>query len=291
MNKIILYLKLMRLHQPTGIWLLLWPCWWSIALTTQSHFPSLTLLGLFLLGAIVMRGAGCVINDIIDRKIDAQVVRTKNRPLASGALTLSDALILLAILCFIGLFVLVNLNIAAIIIGFLFFIPVCVYPFMKRWIAWPQIFLGLTFNAGAVVGWAAVSGWEIPLSALILYLSGIFWTLGYDTIYAHQDKKDDMRIGVKSTAVNMREKTKSYIYAFYLIEIMLLIVVGWLVFTVPPYVFYGGVGVAFGHLMWQVKSADLDNPMDCMNKFKSNVMFGWIVFFAIVGEKYIQHSL
>jgi 4-hydroxybenzoate polyprenyltransferase len=283
------YLKLMRLHQPTGIWLLLWPCWWAVALATDYAYPDAFMLGLFFVGAIAMRGAGCVINDMIDRKIDAEVERTKSRPLASGALSLKDAYILLSVLLLVGLGVASQLSLATFLICLGFFLLVCLYPLMKRLIPWPQAFLGLTFNAGAIIGWSAITGAHIPDASWILYAACIFWTLGYDTIYAHQDKKDDKRIGVQSTAVSLQEKSKAYLYAFYLLMIMLLIIVGSQVFPQSHYVYYGGLLVALLHLLWQVKTVDLDNPFDCMNKFKSNMMFGWIVFFAIVGEKAVSY--
>jgi len=285
--KIPLFLQLMRLHQPTGIWLLLWPCWWSITLSSASSYPDFYLLALFALGAIVMRGAGCVINDIIDREIDAKVARTKNRPLASGRLSLKEAFIFLAILLLIGLFIISQLNIFSIIAGFIFFIPVVIYPFMKRYIPWPQVVLGFTFNAGAIIGWTAVTG-RIEEPAVLLYIGSLFWTIGYDTIYAHQDKKYDEQIGVKSTAVAMRDNTKIFVTLFYLLTIIFFTIAGSMVFQSHNIIFYSSMIIALAHLMWQVRTVNLDNPTDCMNKFRSNKYFGWIVFTGIIMEKMLN---
>ncbi len=280
-----LNLKLMRLHQPTGIWLLLWPCWWSIALASPG-FPSPYLLALFGLGAVAMRSAGCVINDMIDRKIDAQVERTRMRPLASGLLTMRDAAWLLVMLLVVAGVVAWNLNRLAQVLSLLFFIPVLMYPLMKRVMPWPQIFLGFTFNAGAIIGWAATAG-EVPPAAWILYAACWFWTLGYDTIYAHQDKRDDARIGVKSTAVAMGERTRSFVTAFYLCMAVLLARAGLKTFPQPMLVFYVSLVLAILHLLWQIRKVDLGNPQDCMRKFRSNARFGWIIFLGIVAQKII----
>jgi len=286
-HTIVLCIILMRLHRPTGIWLLLWPCWWSIALASDGPFPSLFILMLFAIGSIAMRSAGCIINDIIDRKIDAQVERTRNRPLASGALSISAALWTLLILLTISCIVLYNLNINTILLSLLFFIPVIVYPLMKRFIGWPQAFLGLTFNAGAIVGWSAVTG-TVEFPAVVLYMGCIFWTIGYDTIYAHQDKKDDVNAGVKSTALSLGGLSKSAIGMFYIIMFVMLFIVGLQVFPQHNMIYYGGITLGLFHLIWQVKRVDLDNPADCMKKFRSNVWFGWIILLAIMGEKMID---
>ncbi len=282
MQKLLSYLQLMRLHQPTGIWLLLWPCWWSIALASNSQ-PDIFLLAIFALGAIIMRGAGCVVNDIIDRKIDAQIERTKNRPLASGKLSLLNAYSLLAILLSIGLFILYKLNNLAVILSLIFFIPVLIYPFMKRIMAYPQIFLALTFNSGAIIGWAAVTN-SVEFPAIILYFACIFWTIGYDTIYAHQDKNDDEKIGVKSSALSLRGKTRLFVTIFYLIMTVLLLIVGIITFTEHSIIYYIAVFLALIHLIWQIRFVNLDDPNDCMKKFCSNSWLGGIIFLGILIE-------
>ncbi len=250
-------------------------------MATENVRQALPLLVLFAPGAVIMRGAGCIINDIIDRKIDAQVERTRNRPLASGELGLHHAFGLLAVLLVLGLVILLQLNSTAIIYGLVFFIPVVIYPFMKRYIAWPQAFLGITFNAGAIIGWAAVAG-ELEPPALLLYAACFFWTLGYDTIYAHQDRKYDAEIGVKSTAVSMGRHTKKYLALFYVIMVVLLFIAGRLAYDGYNYIYISGLVLAAIHLAWQVLSVNLDKPEDCMRKFRSNGHFGWIVFIAIV---------
>ena len=191
------YVQLMRLHQPTGIWLLLWPSWWSLAMagkTADAASPVLSrqlLLFLwFLLGAVIMRAAGCMINDLWDRRIDAQVARTQHRPLACGAVRVGQALILLLFLLLAGLLILLQLNPLTVLLGLIFLVMLTVYPLMKRWMAVPQIFLGLTINAGALMGWNAMHG-RLALVPWLLYAAAFCWTLGYDTIYAHQDKRDD----------------------------------------------------------------------------------------------------
>jgi len=282
------YLRLMRLHQPTGIWLLLWPCWWSIALATDKPWPDVYLLGLFFIGAVVIRGAGCVINDIVDGHIDAKVERTKDRPLASGKLTRLNALWLLAILLSIGLVVVLQMKLIVLALSLLAFIPVIAYPFMKRLIAWPQLFLGATFNLGAIVGWAAATG-SINVYPVILYLACFFWTLGYDTIYAHQDKKDDSKIGVKSTAVSMGNKSKIYIASFYFIMILLLMMLGSKIFVHHNLVYHSSLLLGLFHLAWQVKTVNLGKPESCMRKFRSNTVFGWIIFFGILVEKRLSY--
>jgi 4-hydroxybenzoate polyprenyltransferase len=271
----------MRLHQTTGIWLLLWPCWWSIALASP-YLPSLKLLVIFALGAIIMRSAGCIINDLADRKIDAQVTRTKNRPLASGEITPKQAMILLALLLLSGGALLLLLNLPTIILGISSLLLVVAYPFMKRITYWPQAFLGLTFNWGALMGWAAVSG-TLGLPALLLYAAGICWTLGYDTIYAHQDKESDLLIGVKSTAVKLGSNTKSWLNRFYSSFVLLLFIAG----TISSakngfYVIWCLIAL---QLYWQIKMVNLDSPDDCMRKFRANRWLGALVFLAILLAK------
>ena len=284
-----LYIKLMRLHRPTGIWLLMWPCWWSIAMASTKSTPDIYLLALFAFGAIVMRSAGCIINDIIDRDIDAKVLRTKDRPLASGKIHVVNAYWLLAILLVFGLVILTQLNFLSLMLGLLLFIPVLVYPYMKRIMAWPQIVLGLTFNAGAIIGWSAANN-AIQYPSLLIYAACFFWTMGYDTIYAHQDKADDKKIGVKSTAVSMQDHTKSYVAVFYLITIVLLWLAGRMVFTEHNLVFYIGLALALLHMILQLIRVDLNSPESCLKVFKSNTYLGAIVFIAIVIEKLLEYA-
>ena len=283
MNKFSYYLKLMRLHQPTGILLLLFPCLWGIGFATTTldqEFVRLVLI--FTAGAILMRSAGCVINDIIDRDIDKKVARTKSRPLASGAVSLIEAFAILFVLLSISLCLLLMLNKASIIIALLSSILVVTYPFMKRITFWPQAFLGLTFNIGALVGYAAAKG-SVEPAALMLYLAGIFWTLGYDTIYAHQDKKDDIEAGVKSTALWLGNRTKPYLFYFYSLTIIFIFIAAYMLSFHAA--FYAGLLVGAGLLFWQAYNVNINNPADCMKKFKANSLFGAIIFLSLVLER------
>lgn len=265
------YVRLMRLHQPVGIWLLLWPCWWSLALASDG-FPDIIMLTLFALGALVMRSAGCIINDIADRDFDRQVERTRARPLASGELTLRQAILLLTALLFLSLIVAVMLGASVVLWAALSLPLVATYPLMKRITWWPQLFLGLTFNWGALIGWVAMQG-EIEWPAMILYAGGVFWTLGYDTIYAHQDKKDDARIGVKSTALRLGNKTKPVIFVFYTLSALLWLMAGAEALLLVP---------VYAHFLWQILTVDLSSPVSCLSRFKSNMWLGLLIFIAFL---------
>ncbi|MBM3545794.1 MAG: 4-hydroxybenzoate octaprenyltransferase [Alphaproteobacteria bacterium] len=260
------YARLARFDRPIGTWLLLLPCWWGTALAPGGD-TRWDLFLLFGIGALVMRGAGCVINDFWDRDIDAKVARTADRPLASGRIGLPAAFVFLAVLLLIGLAVLLQLNRAAIVTGFAVMGVVVLYPLAKRVTFWPQLVLGVAFNWGALVGWAAVSG-AIETPAIILYAAGIFWTLGYDTIYAHQDKADDAKIGVKSTALLLGRSTKPWLVFFYAGATALLVAAGIAAEAAWPY--YAALAAAVLHFVWQAKTVDLDDPKDCLAKFKSN---------------------
>ena len=272
------YLRLARLDRPIGTWLLLWPCWWSLAMASPEG-PSLWLLAAFALGALVMRGAGCAWNDITDRDYDGQVERTRGRPIPSGEISIGQAAAFMVLLALIGLNVLLRLNSFAIWIGVMSLAPVVVYPFMKRITWWPQIFLGIAFNWGALLGWAAVRG-ELGLAPVLLYLGGIAWTLGYDTIYAHQDKVDDALIGIKSSARRLGGHTRPMLWVFYGTAIMLFGLAGWLAELQP--LFLVGLAVAALHLAWQAGRVDIDDPADCLVKFRSNTWFGWLIFLTVL---------
>jgi 4-hydroxybenzoate polyprenyl transferase len=272
------YVRLLRLNQPTGIWLLLWPSLWSIAIASETT-PDLKLMAIFTVGSILMRAAGCIINDLFDIEFDQKVERTKTRPLASGEISKHQALITLFILLIISLGLLLCLNNLAIKIGLFSIIPVIIYPFMKRITFWPQAFLGLTFNLGAIVGYVAAAD-KVTFTSAALYLAGFFWTLGYDTIYAHQDKYDDALIGVKSTALKFADKTKDWLQKFYNGLLICLFLAGKLV-GLSTWFFYGFIFFIL-LLYWQINTLDYDNPDDCLKKFKSNVYFGLLVFIFIV---------
>ncbi|MDP6588351.1 MAG: 4-hydroxybenzoate octaprenyltransferase [Alphaproteobacteria bacterium] len=272
---------LARLDKPIGTWLLLWPGLWSVALAAPA-LPDMRLLALFAAGALVMRSAGCVYNDIVDRDFDARVARTRSRPIASGAIGVKTAILFLAVLLALGLVILLHLNTFAVIIGAASLALVFTYPFMKRITYWPQAFLGLTFNWGALLGWAAVEG-GLAWPAGLLYAGGIAWTLGYDTIYAHQDKEDDALIGVKSTALALGEKTKPWIHAFYLLAVAGFAAAGALADIAWP--FYAGLGAASLLFMWQAATLKIDDARDCLAKFKLNFWVGAVLFAGIVGAR------
>jgi|TARA_R100000322_G_scaffold103946_11_gene66074 4-hydroxybenzoate polyprenyltransferase len=272
------YARLARLDRPIGWWLLLLPCWWSLALASEG-WPSLLLLFLFLVGAIAMRGAGCTWNDIVDRDIDAAVARTRLRPIPSGAVSVRQAWAFLLAQCLVGLCVLLFFNNFAILLGFSSLILVAIYPFMKRITYWPQFVLGLAFNWGALMGWAAVKG-ELSLAPVLLYLGAVAWTVGYDTIYAHQDKEDDALIGVKSTALRFGASTKKWLWGFYGIMVAALVASG--AVAGLGFFFYPVVALAAALLVLQIVTLDIDDPARCLRLFRSNRDFGLIVFIAIV---------
>jgi len=274
------YCRLARLDRPIGTWLLLFPCWWSLALAAApGHWPSLWLMILFGIGALVMRGAGCTINDMVDRDIDARVARTATRPLASGQLSMAQAYRFLGLQLGVGLVILLQLSWTAIWLGVASLVLVAIYPFMKRITWWPQAFLGLTFNWGALMGWAAMRD-EIAWAPILLYAAGFFWTLSYDTIYAHQDKTDDALIGVKSTALRLGVDTRKWLLGFDAIMLVLLVMslasaeIGWIAYVAV-------LAIAL-HLRWQATNVDLDNAQDCLAKFRSNRWIGWFLLIGIV---------
>ena len=276
------YLQLMRADRPIGTWLLLWPCLWSISLASKT--PEITYMLLFAVGAFVMRGAGCVVNDLADRKYDAMVERTKGRPLPSGRVSVLQAFIFLGILCLIGLAVLLQLNEFTIWLGISSLGLVVIYPFMKRFTYWPQVVLGMTFNWGALMGWAAITG-NLAWPALFLYVGGIFWTLGYDTIYAHQDKEDDALIGVKSTALRLMDNTPRWLVFFYGSMLVCFAVAGNLAGIGIAY--YMGLTIVAGHCIWQIRSLKMDDSINCLKLFKSNHHLGFIMFMGIFAGHYI----
>jgi len=274
------YCRLARLDRPIGTWLLLFPGWWSIALAAApGEWPSPRLLILFAIGALVMRGAGCTINDMTDRDFDRRVTRTAGRPIASGAISMKRALVFLALQLAIGLIILLQLSPLAIILGVASLALIVTYPFMKRITYWPQAFLGLTFNWGALLGYAAVRD-QLDAAPLLLYAAGIAWTLVYDTIYAHQDKEDDALIGVRSTALKFGDASRSWLAFFGLAMLLLLAAM----IQVSSLGLFGWLALAAvaGHLAWQIFAANFDDPADCSRKFRSNRWLGWVLFFGII---------
>jgi len=274
------YARLARLDRPIGTWLLLFPCWWSIALATPTgQWPDPGLMVLFAIGALVMRGAGCTVNDILDRRLDAQVERTAARPIPSGQVTVVQALLFLGLQLLAGLLVLIQLNSLSILLGVASLALVFTYPLMKRITWWPQAFLGLTFNWGAIMGWTAVAG-SLDAAPLLLYAGCILWTLGYDTIYAHQDKEDDARIGVKSTALLFGGNSRRWVGWFYAGAFCLWLAA--LLLRGEAWVMVVPLLAAAVLLAMQVRNWNPDDPADSLATFKASRYVGWALLLAIV---------
>ena len=274
------FLRLARADRPIGILLLLWPCWWSVLLSggTQKLFSDIWLLTLFGIGAIVMRSAGCTYNDIIDRDFDAQVARTKNRPIPSGEVSVKQAGFFMIACCLIGLIVLLQFNIFTVFLGIASLGIVAIYPFMKRITYWPQSVLGLAFAWGALMGWASVKG-TLDAAPVALYLATVFWTIGYDTIYAHQDKEDDALLGLKSTALRFGKQTKFWLTAFYTMTVLCLVCAGLLAGV--TFIYFVGLSLAAFHLIWQIVTLDIHDAENCLLRFRSNRDFGAIIFASL----------
>ena len=271
------YLRLARLDRPIGSWLLLMPCWWSVGLAAVHARSQVNLwhVLLFFVGAFAMRGAGCTWNDIVDRDLDARVERTRSRPIPSGQVTVAAAAAFLALQALVGLAVLLQFNRFTIYVGFASLAVVAVYPFMKRITYWPQIVLGLAFSWGALMGWPATFA-RLDPPALLLYAGAICWVIGYDTIYAHQDREDDALIGIKSTALLFRERTKPMLALFYALAVALIALAGWS--AGGGLVFALGLLAFAAHLAWQIARLDVDDPVNCLVVFKSNRDAGLILF-------------
>ena len=278
------YLKLARFDRPIGAWLLLFPCWWGQGLAElQAGHEALNLwyLLLFAIGAFVMRGAGCTWNDIIDRDYDARVARTALRPIPSGQVTARQAFLFAICLSLSGFLVLIQFNIFTIWLGIASLGLVAVYPFSKRFTYWPQIVLGLTFNWGALVGWAAIHG-EFSLVSLLLYAGCVCWTIGYDTIYAHQDKEDDALLGLKSTALHFGAHTQYWLILFYGASIALWLAAALIAGADP--LLYLAIIVISGHFVWQIITLDTENSGNCLARFKSNSTVGWLFFLGLLSD-------
>ena len=277
------YLRLARLDRPIGSWLLLIPCWWSVGLTgiRTDHFPSLWHSVLFLIGAFAMRGAGCTWNDLVDRDLDGLVERTRSRPIPSGQVTVAEATAFMMLQALIGFLVLIQFNRYTVITGICSLLVVAIYPFMKRITYWPQIVLGLAFSYGALMGWPAAFG-RLDWPALVLYAGSICWVIGYDTIYAHQDREDDLLIGIKSTALLFGEETRPMLAKFYAAAVVLIGFAGLMVGG--RFIFVLGLIGFAAHLAWQVTQLDINDSARCLKLFKSNRDAGLILFGAMLLE-------
>jgi len=276
------YLRLARADRPIGIWLLMLPGWWSIALAAPragSPYPDIRLLVLFAIGAAVMRGAGCTFNDIVDRDIDAKVARTAGRPIPSGQVSVRKAAVFLVAQLVVGLIVLLQLNWFSVALGAASLVPIAIYPFMKRITDWPQAWLGLTFNWGALLGWSAVTG-SLSWPPALMYLGALLWTIGYDTIYAHQDKEDDAIVGVRSTALMFGAQTKIYLVIFY--QSALTVWLFGMLWAGTSFTGILGLILVSAHFGWQIARLKINDPANCLAIFKSNRELGVLMFTAIL---------
>ncbi len=286
MNQLKLFIDLVRLKKPIGFMLLFWPCAWGLTLAydfssnLENYFFYLIL---FFLGAVLMRSAGCIVNDILDKEFDKKVDRTKNRPIASNNVSVKVGLIYSVILCFLALLVLLNFNILTIILALGSMPLAFTYPLMKRFTYWPQLFLGITFNYGLILGWTAVAG-QINISPILFYFGAIFWTLGYDTIYGYQDIKDDEIIGLKSTSIKFKNKPYKFLTICYSVFLFILFIIGLLMDLNK--LFYLIFLVIFLQMIYfQIKKLDIKDNLNCLKIFKSNNLLGFLVFLSLVVGK------
>ena len=286
MNQINLFVELTRLKKPIGYMLLFWPCAWglTIAYDFSSDFKIYFFyLLLFFLGSVLMRSAGCIVNDILDRKYDKKVFRTKDRPIASGKISIKLALLYSGILCFLAFLVLINFNFFTIIVALASMPLAFTYPLMKRFTYWPQLFLGITFNYGLLLGWTSINE-EISLIPIIFYLGAIFWTLGYDTIYGYQDIEDDEIIGVKSTSIKFKQNPKIFLSTCYFIFTLLFIFTG-IKLDLNNYFFIGAMAVFFHLSVIQIMNFNIKDREKCLKIFKSNNFLGFIILICILVGK------
>jgi len=286
MNQLKLFIDLTRLRKPIGYMLLFWPCSWGLTLAydfsndLRNYFFYLLL---FFLGAVLMRSAGCIVNDILDKEFDKKVSRTKDRPIASGKISVKLGIVYTLILCFCALLILLNFNSITIILAIGSMPLAFTYPLMKRFTYWPQLFLGITFNFGLLLGWTSIYG-DLDILPILFYIGAIFWTLGYDTIYGFQDIKDDEIIGLKSTSIKFKKKPLIFLTVCYLILFLTIITLGILKnFNVFYYAF--SLIIGYHLFLYQLKSVNLNNPMNCLKVFKSNNLFGFLVFVQILFGK------
>ncbi|MDA8670671.1 4-hydroxybenzoate octaprenyltransferase [Candidatus Pelagibacter sp.] len=288
MNQLKLFIDLTRLKKPIGYMLLFWPCVWGLSLAydfsnnLENYFFYLLL---FFLGAVLMRSAGCIVNDILDKEFDKRVFRTKNRPIASGKISIKVAIFYAATLCLLALFVLLNFNQFTIILALGSMPLAFTYPLMKRYTYWPQLFLGITFNYGLILGWTAIKG-EMDIVPIIFYLGAIFWTLGYDTVYGYQDIKDDEIIGLKSTSIKFKKNAKKFLTTCYTLLVIFFLIGGYNMNL--DYSYYLILTIPIMHLfIYQIKMFNPKNPKISLKIFKSNNTFGLLILINILIAKII----
>ena len=283
MNQLKLFIDLVRLKKPIGFMLLFWPCAWGLTLAydfssnLENYFFYLIL---FFLGAVLMRSAGCIVNDILDKEFDKKVDRTKNRPIASNNVSVKVGLIYSVILCFLALLVLLNFNILTIILALGSMPLAFTYPLMKRFTYWPQLFLGITFNYGLILGWTAVTG-QISISPILFYFGAIFWTLGYDTIYGYQDIKDDEIIGLKSTSIKFKKNPYKFLTLCYAVFLFIILTIG-LLMNLNELFYLVFITIFLQMFYFQIKKLDIKNNLNCLKIFKSNNFLGFLVFLSLL---------
>ena len=283
MNQINLFIDLIRLKKPIGFMLLFWPCAWGLTVAYDFSGQKITYffyLFLFLSGAVLMRSAGCIINDIADKEYDKKVSRTKNRPIANGKISIKRGFFYSSVLCLIALIVLLQFNNFTILLALVSMPLAFTYPLMKRYTYWPQLFLGITFNYGIILGWTSITN-EINLIPIIFYFGAIFWTLGFDTIYGYQDINDDEIIGLKSTSIKFKDNSKLFISLCYLIFSIILILIGWLS-KYNIFYFMLQLIISFQLFYYQVYKLNIKNSKLCLNIFKSNNFLGFLVFLNLI---------
>lgn len=288
LNKITPFVQLARYDKPVGFMLLFWPCIWSLLLHSLyiEQLAHISFFILFFIGSIIMRGAGCTWNDFLDKEYDKNVIRTKDRPLASNKIKTITAMVFLLVQLLIGLLILIQFNKLTIIFGCLALIPVFIYPLMKRITWWPQVFLGITFNWGALLGWLSLSNDFSSIYPIMLYLACIFWTIGYDTIYAHQDKDDDFLLNLKSSAIKLGQNTKYALLIFYAIFFMIFAVI--LLSLSNSLIIHLAILSLLIHLVSQIIYLDIDNSDRCLKIFKSNNLLGLQISFFLILELVIN---
>ena len=281
MQQLKIFIELTRLNKPIGFMLLFWPCSWGLAYAysiNQNFNLFLYYLVLFFLGSILMRSAGCIVNDIVDKDFDKKVKRTKKRPIAAGKINVARSLVYVLVLCSLAFLILIQFNIFTIILGMSSMVMAFSYPFMKRITYWPQLFLGITFNWGIIMAWTAINN-NITLDIIILYISAIFWTLGYDTIYGAQDMSDDEIIGLKSTSIKFKKNIKMFVSICYLLSFLILMMIFFKNLELNFFTFF--LGVYFISLIYQIKTFNKNSPLSCLNAFKMNNVSGLLLFLSI----------
>ena len=286
MNQIKLFIDLIRLKKPIGFMLLFWPCAWGLTLAydfSSNLYNYFFYLILFFLGAVFMRSAGCIVNDILDKEFDKKVLRTKDRPIASDKISIKLAIFYVLILCFFALLVLLNFNTYTIILALGSMPLAFTYPLMKRLTYWPQLFLGITFNYGLILGWTAVNG-NVEIVPILFYIGAIFWTLGYDTIYGYQDIKDDEIIGLKSTSIKFKKNPYKFLTLCYSVFLLNLLITGFFI-DLNSFFYITFILIILQMFYFQLKKLNIKKNFNCLKIFKSNNFLGLLVLISLIGGK------